>query len=75
MVILCVNSGDSKKVIEDYWTKSGFTLTAVRQESNAVSDAFGVIAYPTNYLIGPDGNVLWRAVGADEAGIRRHLLP
>ena len=63
MVFLCVDLGDEKSVIEKYWKEKGFTMRAVRQHESAVSDAFLVQAYPTNYLIGPDGKVLWREVG------------
>ncbi|TAH39555.1 MAG: TlpA family protein disulfide reductase [Planctomycetota bacterium] len=66
VVFLCVNIGDDKKVIEEWWSQEKFTLRAVQQEGDAVSRAFGVQAYPTNYILGPDGKVLWRAVGFDE---------
>ena len=35
--------------------------------------AYGVQAYPTNYLLGPDGKIVWRSVGFDEAGLRAAL--
>ena len=42
-------------------------------EKYAVGSAYGVQAYPTNYLIGPDGKVLWRGVGFNEEAIRKAL--
>ena len=45
----------------------------MRQEGSTVSDAFGVQYYPTNYMIGADGKIVWRAVGYDEAAIREYL--
>lgn len=73
VVFLCVNIGDSKEVIQEYWGGENFTLKAVQQEGDDASSAFGVVAYPTNYLIGADGKVAWRAVGYDEAAIREYL--
>jgi len=35
--------------------------------------AYGVKAYPTNYLIGADGKVLWRGVGFNEGALRGAL--
>ena len=73
VVFLCVNIGDEPEVIRSYWEESGFTLTAVRQQADAVSRAFGVQAYPTNYVIAPDGTVAWRGVGWDETAVRGTL--
>lgn len=65
--------GDDKDVIQQYWREKGFTMRPVRQQDSDVSDAFGVVAYPTNYLIGPDGKILWRGVGWNEAALRQAL--
>jgi len=73
VVVLCVDYGDEKNVIADYWKEQGFTMPPVRQTESAASDAFGVQYYPTNYLIGPDGKILWRAVGWEEAALRQAL--
>ena len=73
VVFLCVNIGDEKEVIQKWWKEDGFTLQAMRQDGNAISSAFGVQYYPTNYLIGADGTITWRSVGYDEAAIREYL--
>ena len=73
MVFLAVNYSDSRDVIEKYWKDEGFTLKAVQQDDSTVSDALGVQAYPTNYVLGPDGKVLWRSVGWNESAIRSAL--
>ena len=70
---LSVNIGDSREVIAAWWKAGGFRHQPVMQEGDEVSRAFGVRAYPTNYLIGPDGRVAWRGVGWDEAGLRAAL--
>jgi len=42
-------------------------------QSYDVEKTYGVMAYPTNYVLGPDGKVVWRGVGFDEAAIRAAL--
>ena len=34
---------------------------------------YGVQAYPTNYVVDSTGNVVFRCVGFDEAGIKKAL--
>ena len=38
-----------------------------------IADQYGVMAYPTNYLIDSKGKVLWRGVGFDEKALRTAL--
>jgi len=73
VTFLAVNIGDSKEQIAQWWQEGKFTLRAVRQSGDAVSRAFGVQAYPTNYVVGPDGKVLYRGVGYDEEALRKAL--
>jgi hypothetical protein len=73
IVFLCVNIGDKKSVINEWWEKDGFTLTPVRQDGDAVSSAFQVEYYPTNYIVGPQGKILYRKVGYEEDEIRSIL--
>ena len=68
-----MNVGDTAEVIRDYWSESGFIFPAMMQEKGEVSASFGVRAYPTNYLIGPDGKVIWRGVGFEEEVVRELL--
>lgn len=73
VTFLAVNIGDDKDVIAQWWQDGKFSLRAVRQSGDEVSRAFGVQAYPTNYVVGPDGRVLYRGVGYDEQAIRKAL--
>ena len=73
VTFLAVNIGDDKDVIAQWWQEGKFSLRAVRQSGDEVSRAFGVQAYPTNYVVGPDGKVLYRGVGYDEEAIRKAL--
>ncbi len=73
VLFLCVNIGDAKEVIAQWWQEDGFTMQAVRQEDDEISEAFGVQAYPTNYVLGPDGKVVYRGVGWDAKAVREAL--
>ena len=42
-------------------------------EKYTLGRAYGVQAYPTNYLVDADGKIVWRSVGFDEAGLREAL--
>ncbi len=74
-VVLSVNSGaDDETVIKDYWKQGGFTFdTLLSRGDAALPSIYGVSAYPTNYLVGKDGKILWRGVGFDEEGLKASL--
>ena len=67
---LAVNFGDSEQVVRTWWKQAGFTLRPVMQRGDEVSAALGVQAYPTSYVIGPDGKVIWAGAGYEPAMIR-----
>ena len=73
LLVLAVNAGDSEEEIREVFEKNKFSFTPVRQKEDEVSGAYGVRAYPTNYVVGPDGKVLARCVGFDEAKLRSAL--
>ena len=71
-----MNANDPVDTIQKYIQEGNFTFKIVmggEGENYTVGKAYGVMAYPTNYLVGPDGKVLWRSVGFDEAGLRAAL--
>lgn len=72
LAVIAVNNGDDDKTIQDYWKQSKFTFTAVKG-TQKMFDAYGVLAYPTNYIVDSKGKVVWRSVGFDEEGMRAAL--
>ena len=69
--MVAINTGDPADVIQAYMKESGFTFKAVMAGEDAkVPNAYRVEASPTNYLVGPDGKILWSSVGFDEQGLR-----
>lgn len=69
---------DDAKTINKYVEENKFTFKvgmATQKQGGTydVAEKYGVMAYPTNYLVAPDGKILWRAVGFDEDGLREAL--
>ena len=77
--MIAVNGMDDAATINKYIEDKKFTFQvgmAPKKESGATYDVaqkYGVMAYPTNYLVGTDGKILWRSVGFDEEGLRKAL--
>lgn len=69
---MAINNGDDNATIHRYVRKEKFTFPIVHGTEKTFS-AFGVQAYPTNYLVDASGRVVFRSVGFDEAGIRKAL--
>ena len=72
-VLTHTTRGKKVQTIEGLADPTTGKLSAVQQHEGDVSGAFGVQAYPTNYVIGPDGKVIWCGVGYDPAMIRGAL--
>ena len=71
--LVAINLGDSDDVINKYVKESGFTFPIVKGEkmgAGSVFEKYGVQAFPTNYLLDSEGNVVFRSVGFDEQGLR-----
>ncbi len=71
-----MNANDPEDRVKKYIAENNFTFKVVmggRGEQYTLGKAYGVLAYPTNYLVGPDGKVLWRGVGFNEAALRKAL--
>jgi peroxiredoxin/outer membrane lipoprotein-sorting protein len=79
LVLLAVNFGDQSDVVRAYFEKEKFGFTAALQKKDEVSQAFGLRAYPTNYVVGADGKIAYRATGFDErslkAAVEKVMLP
>ena len=71
-----MNANDTPEVVNRYVNDNHFSFRIVlggRGRNYTLGRAYGVRAYPTNYLVGPDGNIAWRSIGFDEAGLRKAL--
>ena len=70
-LVFAVNPGiDGESTIKEYWKKGGFAFDTIATEANnSIVSQYGVAGFPTNYLIGKDGKILWRGVGFNESAI------
>ena len=74
---MAVNFGDSGETIREYFKKENFTFLPVLQPGQAISTAYSVSAYPTNYVIDRTGKIAGRMRGFDKKkleGLLRSLL-
>jgi thiol-disulfide isomerase/thioredoxin len=74
--LVAVNASDTEKQILDYVQEGKFTFKIVmggETYQDTLAKAYGVQAYPTNYVVDENGKVLWRGVGFNEQAIRAAL--
>lgn len=69
---------DSAETINKYVAENKFSFAVGMAEQKEgglydVAEKYGVMAYPTNYLVGADGKILWRGVGFNESEMRQAL--
>lgn len=75
---MAVNAFDTPEQVQKYIDQGKFTFRVVLggkgQQDYALGKAYGVQAYPTNYLVDAEtGKILWRSVGFNETGLRAAL--
>jgi len=70
--LLAFNRGDSPETVKKYFAENKFTYTPVMAPVK-VHQAFGVRAYPTNYVVDSEGKVVARFVGWNENALKEAL--
>jgi len=63
LVVLAVNVQESAKTIQPFLQALKLSFPTVMDAEGAVSREYGVRALPVSFLIGRDGNIVWRAIG------------
>jgi hypothetical protein len=72
--LVALNYGDKPEIVRKYIADNKFTFTILLgADTSKTAEKFGVLAYPTNYLLDADGNIVARFVGFDEAGLRKEI--
>jgi peroxiredoxin/outer membrane lipoprotein-sorting protein len=72
--IVAVNQGDSDEIIRKFLKQGGYTFPVAKgPKDGGIFSKYGVVAFPTNYLIDRYGKVVFRSVGFDEQGLKRAL--
>ncbi len=63
VVILAMNVGDDNERMERYWGENNYTFAALH-DADELADRFGIKAFPSVVLIGPDGGVVHVEAGS-----------
>ena len=67
LVLLAVNSGESKKVVTQFLLDNGYTFPVATDESYAISSLYPSDGIPYTVIFNPEGNVAHIQVGAGSA--------
>jgi thiol-disulfide isomerase/thioredoxin len=80
MIALDGSWADGSKVIRSFLTKNHYTFraglalhTQKRLEADDIAWRYGVQSYPSSFLVGANGRILWSGVGYDEKALRNAL--
>ena len=66
LMILAVNMEESAKTVRPFVQELKLSFPAVLDAKGSVSREYGIRALPVSFLVGRDGNILWRAMGGRE---------
>jgi cytochrome c biogenesis protein CcmG/thiol:disulfide interchange protein DsbE len=69
-----IDAGDQQQAIREFLAEYGASYPIWLDPDSEVTAAFSTMGVPNTFLIGPDGQVLWKHVGpvtADNAELRR----
>ena len=75
IVILAMNVGDENDKMTKWWKEKKYTFPSLH-DADDLAEKYGIKAFPTTIMIGPDGTVLAAQVGsptAIEAAIEKAL--
>ena len=79
LAVVEINNGqmDSLEALQEHASEEGILFPLLHDAGGQVSGRFGVRAYPTAYLIGRDGSVIWEGhpgqAAIHEAAIQQAL--
>jgi peroxiredoxin len=62
-VVLAVNLQETAKTVRPFVQELKLSFPAVLDAEGKVSREYGVRALPVSFLVGRDGNIVWRAIG------------
>jgi len=61
---------DAEARVKQFKEKHSITEYALLSDARATAQAFGVKGYPTMFLVGTDGKVLWKGHFKDDALVK-----
>ena len=69
MGMVAINSREPEEIVKMYLQRNQWTFDIVmagdQGHTGQTCNDFGVLVYPTNFIIGKDRKILWRAAGYD----------
>ncbi|MBU1027161.1 MAG: TlpA family protein disulfide reductase [Candidatus Margulisbacteria bacterium] len=66
--LLAVNVGQQPSVVTDFLEGKGYGFPVLLDENGRIAAQYGLRAFPTTFIIDPDGNIADKIVGAREWG-------
>jgi peroxiredoxin len=66
LVVLAVNMEQSAKTVRPFVQELKLSFPVLLDLEGSVSHDYGIRALPVSFLVGRDGNLLWRAMGGRE---------
>ena len=66
LVVLAVNMEQSAKTVRPFVQELKLSFPVLLDAEGSVSHDYGIRALPVSFLVGRDGNLLWRAMGGRE---------
>ena len=66
LVVLAVNMQQSAKTVRPFVQELKLSFPVLLDAEGSVSHDYGIRALPVSFLVGRDGNLLWRAMGGRE---------
>lgn len=72
--LLAVDCGDTVETVKDFVAKQRYRFPiAMDRAEKSINGIYGVQAFPTTYVIGPDGKIIASSVGFDEKELSQTL--
>jgi len=73
--LIAVNRGDNKEAINKYVAENKLTFKiGVAPQGQGILNDYGVMAYPTTYIVDSTGKIVFHCVGFDKEGIEKALV-
>jgi cytochrome c biogenesis protein CcmG, thiol:disulfide interchange protein DsbE len=66
LTVLAVNFREKPETVRQYARELGLTMPLVLDAAGEIRQSYGVIGFPTSFLIGRDGRAVARAIGPRE---------
>ena len=63
VVVIAMNVGDDNEKMKQWWNEKKYTFPTLN-DADQLAQTYGIQAFPSSVLIGPDGKVIAATVGS-----------